>query len=190
MFPTRGEALDRTIEFEAALADLYSEALNSWVVQARPLVIPDLTGQVVNGDPALVAASTPPNPSGVDQTAGVWDQLAVALILAGLSTLWSISLVEAMSALGMDLPDIDLPEGRRPEIPRAVRRAITSTSSVAGADLTDAVRRVESHDRLREARDDFVAKARETLPDAPALVRDKVAAAVRDAGPKPGESPG
>ncbi|QPX62125.1 capsid maturation protease and MuF-like fusion protein [Mycobacterium phage Indlovu] len=190
MFPTRGEALDRTIEFEAALADLYAEALNTWVVQARPLVVPDLAGQVINGDPALVAASTPPNPSGVDQTAGVWDQLATALILAGLSTLWSISLVEAMSALGLELPDIDLPEGRRVQIPRAVNRAITSTSSVARADLTDAVRRVESHDRLREARDDFVAKAREVMPDAPALVRDKVAAAVRDAGPKPGESPG
>lgn len=191
MWPERGEALNRTIEAEAALADLYTEGLNEWVVATLPFVVPNLDGQVVNGDPALVAASSPPSPESVGETGTVWDQISTELILVGLSSLWAISLVEAMEGMEIafpDLPDVDL---SNVAIPTKVMHAITSTSQVTAAEIRQAVARVDADDFLRQARDDFLETRREAVSTAPALMQDKLAAAVRDAGPRPGpETPG
>lgn len=183
MWPQRGEALSRTLECEAALADVYAEALNEWVVATRSMVVPDLAGVMVNGNPALVAASIPPDPDAAGQNAGLWDQLSTTLILACLSTLWSMSLVETMTGLDIPLPDINLGSRPKPTIPAKVSRAITSTSSVARSEVIDAVHRVESHYELRQARDEYIERQRESVAATPTLVRDKVAAAVRDAAP-------
>lgn len=174
MWPERGEALSRTIEAEAALTDVYTEALNAWVTQATPLVIPSLTA----------AGSLPVNPEAVDETAGVWDQLSLELILACLSSLWSLALVEALSGMELPLPDLPSGEARNVRLPGRVTRAITSTSSVATSDILEAVARVDADRDLDQARRDYLEHV--TIPDAPALMRDKVAAAVRDAKPKPG----
>lgn len=191
MWPRRGEALSRTIEAEAALADLYVEALNEWVHAARPLVVPTLDGQVINGDPALVAASVPPNPDSVGETGNVWDQISTGLILVGLSSLWSISLVEALTEMEIafpEIPDVDL---SNVDIATKVLNAITSTSGVTAADIRQAVARVDADDFLRQARDEFLETRREAVSAAPALMQDKLAAAVRDAGPRPGpQTPG
>lgn len=42
MWPLPGEALNRTIEVEAGITDLYAEVLNTWCVQARAAVLPEL----------------------------------------------------------------------------------------------------------------------------------------------------
>ncbi|MBV9869442.1 MAG: hypothetical protein JO214_02350 [Frankiaceae bacterium] len=165
MWPERGEALSRTIEAEAALADLYADALNQWVTSANHAV--------------LVASSAPPNTQAVDQTGQVWDQLASGLILAGLSSLWAISLMEALEGLGIPLPD--LPEDQsKTWVDAKVLRAITTTSDVTRERVLEAVARVDHDDRLREAREDFVARTRPAVAATPAIIREKVAAAVRD----------
>jgi hypothetical protein len=186
VWPRRGEALSRTIEAEAALSELYQDVLNTWVLQVQPLVVPNLAGVMVNGDPALVAASLPPNPDAVDETAGALDQISVELILAGLSSLWALTLVETSEGLELSLPE--LPDDDRPEvnIPLKVQRAILSTSAVERGELFDAAAVVEADDDLRQAREDYLETQRENIIATPALMRDKVAAAVRDAGPKPG----
>ncbi|UXE04386.1 capsid maturation protease [Mycobacterium phage Funsized] len=172
MWPERGDALTRTIEFEAALSDIYADALNQFVVDIRPTV--------------LVAASTPPDPEAVGQNLSIWDQVGVALILAGLSTLWSLSLVEALVGMGLSLPD--LPEGRdrrddSTPIPPKVLRAIAATSDADPDTIREAVERIDADDHLRQTRDDFVAKQRDAVRRTPAAVRDRLAVAVRDATP-------
>ncbi|QWY84357.1 capsid maturation protease and MuF-like fusion protein [Mycobacterium phage Knocker] len=168
MWPERGEALTRTIEYEAALSDLYADALNEFVVAIQPTV--------------LTAASTPPNPEAVDQTLSIWDQVGLALILAGLSTLWSLSLIEALEGLGLSLPDLpDNPDTYA--IPPKVLRAIASTSDVDSDTIREAVSRIEADDYLRQRRDDFVATQRDAVRRTPAAVRDRLAVAVRDATP-------
>ncbi|AYD82007.1 portal protein [Mycobacterium phage Saguaro] len=171
MWPERGEALSRTIEAEAALTDLYSEALLRWLPTVQASVLPSLTA----------AGALPPNPDAVDETAGAWDQLSTELILAGLSSLWALALVETLQGLELSLPNID--PALAVAVPREVIQAITSTSALARADILEAVRRVESDGDLRQARDDFLATQHDYIGATPALVREKLAAAVSDARP-------
>lgn len=169
MWPERGEAIRRTLEAEAALADIYAAALNQWVTAAQPLVVP-----------SLVAATLPPDPDSVEQTSAVWDQLSGELILACVSALWSLSLMEALTGLGLALPEIDAGRAESKHVPVEVIRAITSTSSIAESEIIEAVHRVESDPHLRQARDDYMAGQRETVATAPALMHDKIVAAIRD----------
>lgn len=168
MWPERGEALSRTVEAEAVLSDLYADALNEFVVGVHPVV--------------LTAAATPPNPEAVDQTLSLWDQVGLALILAGLSTLWSLSLVEALTGLELSLPDLP-DDAPMPDIPGQVIRSITRTTEYESDAVFEAVRRVEADDHLRMARDDFIEREREMVRRTPAAIRDRVAVAVRDATP-------
>ncbi len=182
MWPERGEALSRTIEAEAVLADIYATALNQFVVDIRPNILGDLSGHVINGDPALVAAATPPNPEAVEETTPVWDQIAMALILAGLSSLWSLSLFETSLDLGISLPSPG-DEYENPFIPDPVLRAITTATNYTREQVAEAVATVDSDDGLRLAREDFIATQRETASRPPAMVRDRLAVAVRDVTP-------
>ena len=176
MWPLPGEALNRTIEVEAGIADLYAEVLNTWCVQARAAVLPTLTTSENN---ALTAdGSLPPEPGGIDETAGFWDQHSTELILAGMSNLYALSLVEGMEGMDIPLPDINLSGRERPVIPAAVVRSVTSTSSVAEADIQRAADIVESVPELRQARDDFVAAQRPDVQAVPKVVQAKVQAAV------------
>lgn len=180
MWPLAGDALSRTLECEAALADVYAEALNKWVIDAAPLVVPTLDGKVVNGDPALVAASLPVNPDATEQTSDNWNHLSTETVLTCLSVLWCLALIESMDGLGIDPPEI-VADAAKIVIAAAVIRAITSTSSVKRAEIIDAVTRVESDAHLRSARDDFLASQRSAVAAAPTLIRDKVASAIREA---------
>ena len=176
MWPLPGEALNRTIEVEAGIADLYAEVLNTWCVQARAAVLPELATS--ENDVLTAAGSLPPEPGGIDETAGFWDQHSTELILAGMSSLWALSLVEGMEGLEIPLPEINL-QGRAPQaIPAAVSRAITSTSEVAAADIRRAVDIVESVPELRQARDDYVDTQRPVVAAVPSVVQDKVRQAI------------
>ncbi|QGH75260.1 portal protein [Mycobacterium phage Quesadilla] len=170
MFPERGEALNRTIEFEAALAEVYMDVLNGWVAHVRPLVLPSLTA----------AGELPPDPAALDQNAGALDQPSGELILAVLATLWALSLVETSEALEISLPELpDL----IPQLPREVLRPVTSTSDLSARRVREAVAVIEADDDLRMARDDFIETQRERVESVPALVREKVEAAVAEARP-------
>ncbi|UVK59486.1 capsid maturation protease [Mycobacterium phage Austelle] len=176
MWPLPGEALNRTIEVEAGIADLYAEVLNTWCVQARAAVLPELATS--ENDVLTAAGSLPPEPGGIDETAGFWDQHSTELILAGMSNLYALSLVEGMEGMEIPLPDIDLTGRKAQVIPPAVMRSITSTSSVAEADIRRAADIVESVPELRQARDDFVAAQRPDVVAVPKVVQAKVQAAV------------
>ena len=184
MWPTWGEALSRTIEAETVLADIYATALNEFVVAVRPNVLGDITGIVFNGDPSLIAATTPPNPEAVDETAPVWDQIAMGLILAGLSSLYALSVFETSFDLGISLPDVpdDLVI---PTIPAPVLRALTATTSYTPDQVAEAVAAVEADDDLRMGRDDFLATQREAVARPPAMLRNRLAAAVAEVTPEP-----
>ena len=176
MWPMPGEALNRTIEVEAGITDLYADVLNAWCVEARQGVLPTLPTS--ENDILTAAGSLPPEPGGSDEAAGFWDQHSTELILAGVSTLWALSLIEAMDGLEINLPGIDL-QGREPTaIPAAVVRSITSTSEVAADELRKAVDTVDSVPELRQARDDYVATQRAAVAAVPSVVQDKVTAAV------------
>lgn len=176
MWPLPGEALNRTIEVEAGITDLYAEVLNTWCVQARAAVLPELATS--ENDVLTAAGSLPPEPGGIDETAGFWDQHSTELILAGMSNLYALSLVEGMEGMEIPLPDIDLTGRKAQVIPPAVMRSITSTSSVAEADIQRAADIVESVPELRQARDDFVAAQRPDVVTVPKVVQAKVQAAV------------
>ena len=181
MWPERGEALTRTIEFEDALSDLYAEGLNRYVVDVHPLVVPSLT-----------AATLPPNPDAVEETTGTWDQLASSLILAGLSTLWVLALLETLEGLGIPMPSLPDVSARRPAptVPPEVLRSVTRhTTSITRGEVLEAVEVIENDDELRMARDDFLETQREIVARPPAMIRDRVTAAVRDVTPEPTASP-
>jgi hypothetical protein len=171
MWPERGEALSRTIECEAALTEVYALALNTWVVATEPFVVS-----------SLVAASLPPEPDSVTETASVWDQLSSELILACLSSLWALSVVEASEGLEIDLPEFD-ENVITPSISVKVVNAITSTSEVATDELVSAIARVEADPFLLAARDEYLDSQRPSVASTPTLMRDRVVAAVRDATP-------
>lgn len=178
MFPEPGEAINRTIEAEAALTDLYSEALNQWVAATAAFVVPDLAGVMVNGDPSLVAATIPPDPDGVAETSGVWDQLSEELILAGLATIYALSVYEAMNALGVDLPSAR--RGASQDSPaQPVIDAIVRTTQATEAEITVAHRLVADDPHMSQASADLIDSQREIVAAAPGMMRDKIEEAVR-----------
>ncbi|QFP94631.1 portal protein [Mycobacterium phage LilMcDreamy] len=180
MFPEPGEALNRTIEAEAALTDLYAEALNQWVTRTEPFVIP-----------SLVAATLPPDPDAVAETSGVWDQLSEELILAGMSTIFALSVYEAASALGVELPSARLgASGDTP--PQPVIDSIRRTTGVTDDEIISAYRAVTTDPTLSQASADVIDSQREVVAATPGIVRDKLEAAMEDSirdAPAPTEQP-
>jgi len=167
MFPEPGEAINRTIEAEAALTDLYSEALNQWVSATVGFVLPGLT-----------AASLPPDPDAVGQTSGVWDQLSEELILAGLLSIYGLSVVEAMNALEVPLPVASLGESRERPAQRVID-SIVRTTEATEAEIVFAHRLIAADPHLSQASVDFIESQRGAVSMTPGLMRDKVAAAVQ-----------
>lgn len=190
MWPKRGEAVNRTIEAEAVLTDLWAEVLNQWAPTLPEFVLPVLTA----------AADPPPDPNAVSQNSAALEALVAELIVTGLAALWCLSIVEAAAGLGIVLPG--LPElgtvVDRPALDPRVMRVITRTSSVTKAEVNRALDVVESTHSLREARNEFVESQRTEVNNRiETLVRDKVAMAVREAetdtkriAPAQTESPG
>lgn len=183
MWPEPGEALSRTLEAEDVLADIYATALNRWVAEVRPFVVPDLAGQVINGDPALVAAGVPPDPDQVGSGQGLWDQLSTELILACLSILWAMSVVESVRGLGISIPKFDLSKFKIPRYDRAVYAALTRTTSTTRSEIEQAEAYVQDSPELTAFREDYLDTRRESVRRTPEAVRDKLAIVARDASP-------
>ena len=174
MYPELGEALNRTIEAEAALADLYAEALNQWVTSTAGFVLPSLT-----------AATLPPDPDAVVETSGEWDQLTEVLILSGLSAIYALSIYEAASSMDIPLPSASLGASRARELPEAVVSSLVRTTSATVEEIEQAWERVQGNSHLKQACDDFIESQRPTVAATPSIMRDKAAAAMRSATPEP-----
>lgn len=182
MWPDPGEALSRTVEAEGAIADLYAESLRRWAPSARAAVLPSLT-----------AAALPPDPAAVQQQQVVdeWSTATETVIVAGVALLWTAALVEAMDALGIPLPELPTERSDRQAYvavreafmeDRAVVRTILAAVDMTRDQLADAFDVVEATTSLRAARDLVVDAQRESAAHIPAVVSEKMAAAVREVG--------
>ncbi|QBI96466.1 capsid maturation protease and MuF-like fusion protein [Mycobacterium phage Donny] len=170
MFPEPGEAINRTIEAEAALADLYAEALNQWVAETAGYVLPEL--------PTLTAATLPPDPNAVVETSGRWDQLAETLILSGLVGIFALSIFEAASALDIELPSASLGASRARELPDVVVKSLVRTTEATVEEIERAWEIVQGDPHLKQACDDFIETQRPTVAATPSIMSAKVQSAM------------
>lgn len=161
-WPGRGEALDRTIEGERAITDLFAEALRRWAPAARVAVLPSLT-----------AAALPPDPAAVSQTQAVWDQQSHTVIYTGLGILWAVAVYEATVGLGDQVAD-----SVTPDVDTAVLGIVLASLLMKRDDVLAAVAHVESTPALKAARDEFLAAKQSDIAATPFRVQAKVEAAL------------
>ncbi|WP_263999408.1 phage minor head protein [Mycobacterium yunnanensis] len=174
-------ALSRTLEAEAALSDLYAEALRRWLPTVRPAALPSLT-----------AAALPPDPEAAQQQQAVdqWSATTETVIAAGVALLWTAAFVEALDALGIPLPELPTDRLDRtstigvrlsamddPVVVRTILAAVAMTES----QLEAAFDRVEHNPQLAARRDEAVDAQRTRAAGVPGAVTMKIAAAVRNA---------
>jgi len=172
MWPEPGEALDRTIEVEDAVADLYAEALRRWAPTARAAVLPSLT--------AAAGDQPPPDPNAVASTQDAWDAIAAAVILTGLGLVWAVAYAEAADALGIERPDVDPDAPAPPELDPAVLKIVTRTSDADARDVRADYARVHASPQASAAVDEFVAARRPLTEGFTGLVRETLTAAVNN----------
>ncbi|CAA0134565.1 Uncharacterised protein [Mycolicibacterium vanbaalenii] len=175
MWPDPGEALSRIISAEAAIADLYREALRRWLPAARAAV--GLTA----------AAAPPPDPNAVGETQAQWEEHAEQVVLAGLLALWAAAFVEASDSLGAEINIPDLPGSDRepPDAPPSRIDAAVLDIVARHADMTpdqvaNSVARVQAAPGVGEHATDFVAARRPAAYTIPGRVSEKLAAELAD----------
>lgn len=171
MWPGRGEALDRTILAEQAVADLFSEALRRWLPSARAAVLPALTAAA--GDPL------PPDPDGIGAVADEWEDIAAAVILGGFGLLWAVTYWEAADGLGIDLPDPDPDSPDRVMPDKAAARIVAATTGHTPRDILDRHAQVTADPAAAAAAADFTDTQRPAIAAIPGLIRDTLTATVQ-----------
>lgn len=180
MWPEPGEAIDRTIGFEATVEDLYAEALRRWHPALKATVLPSLTA----------AGELPPDANAAQEQAGTqWQDIAEWTVIAGTTLLWVAAVYEAYQ--GLEIPWPGLPEDmsradRQATI--AIREALMEDTTVVRTvlahtglergELADIFDAVDNDASLAAALDEVVIAARRRVDQVPADVREKVAAAV------------
>lgn len=174
MWPDRGEALSRTIEAEAAVADLYAEALRRWAPDARAAALPSLL-TVAGVNNGLVASTLPPDPEAIAQTQSMWDQHADEIIVTGLGILWAVAVYETVIGLGGTITDAAVPDLSTVALGIVLASVILNRNAVL-----EAVAHVDATPALSAARDEFMARRRESISTTPGLVRKKVEVALAD----------
>jgi hypothetical protein len=176
MWPDPGEALSRTVEAEAAVSGLYAEALARWMPTARDAVLPSLAGLMVNGDPALIASTLPPDPAALTQAQSVWDEHTDQVIVAGLSILWAVAVYETVTELGETIAD-----AVTPDLDTVVLGIVLlSLIGLSRKDVQAAVAHVDATPALAAARADFLEQRRGDIAAVPGRVAGKVQAALAD----------
>jgi hypothetical protein len=161
MWPKRNEALNRTVEGEALVEDLYREALRRWLPQARAEMVPTLTAAALSPDPGAAASAQ-----------SAWDRIAAEVIVAGLGLLWATSFVGAALGMGVPLPPMPPPRRRRPDddLDSAAVRIVAAHTGMTRAEVVNAGLRVADDPASREARDAYVDGQREQVARVPAQV--------------------
>lgn len=181
MWPDPGEALSRHMAAEAAVEDLYAEALRRWHPTLKAAVLP-----------ALTAATLPPNPEAAQEQAGdEWLAVAATVVVGGAALLWAASAIEAMLGMGIPLPPLPAMRADRQRVIDArevamadttvVRTVLKALDEVNVTELADMVDLVESSPVLAAARDEFVEHQRERVAELPAAVAAKVELAATQA---------
>ncbi|BBY78856.1 hypothetical protein MPUL_00140 [Mycolicibacterium pulveris] len=169
MWPRQGEALSRTIEAEAAIADLYAEALRRWAPAARAAVLPSLTA---------AATELPPNPEGLGQAQSAWDEHAEQIILAGVAVLWAAAAYEAATGLGT-VPAAAA-AAVTPQVSTVVLGIVLASLLMPREEVLEAVAFVDADPALRVARDEYIAAKRAQVAATPQLVQAKLEKTLAD----------
>src|SRR6476620_8800821 len=77
MWPPYSDALNLSLDAEAALEELYVRALRRWASQARAVALPTLPEDEL-----------PPDPDAVTQTQSQWEIVLAAVVMPGVAALW------------------------------------------------------------------------------------------------------
>lgn len=174
MWPEIGDAVNRTVQAEAALNDVYALALTRWSPSLEAAVLPTLTA----------SGQLPPDPAAVAETQQVWDQLTQELILVGLSMVWAMSFDEASDSLST-VPALvvaaQLLSSR--DVDPDVVRIVAAASGAEPAEVLKVYSSVRADSRLAATMDDFVETQRAVAQAVPAQVQLAIESAVRDATP-------
>jgi len=182
MWPTPGEALSHTIDAEAAVADLYAEALRRWAPHGRAAVLPSLDATVVTGESGIVASTLPPDPDALERTQSIWDEIAEAVILGGLGLLWAVTFVRARRALGLAVPESgDVDEVLDTDSVPVDASALSIVARAADAtptEVREAAAAVRAVAAPRQAVEDFTATRRQVVSATLGVVRKTVSVAV------------
>lgn len=163
MWPERGEALDHTIRVEAAVSDLYAEALRRWAPTASASILP-----------ALTASTLPPEPAAMAQTQTVWDQHADEIIAAGLAIVWAVAVCETAKQFGEN------PDAATPDVSTIALGIVLGSLLIPEREVLEAVGYVNNTPALAAARDQFLEVKRAEIARTPQIVQAKVEAAINN----------
>lgn len=172
----RGDAVSRQIPVERAVEALYAESFRRWVPTIRAGVLPALTA----------AGALPPDPSAADdQTAQQgWSDTTRDVVLAGIGLLWAATVYEAMTSLGLPIPDLpSLPKNRRTytylldDVDGKALDIVAEAVTLSRAEIAEAVARIDNTPVLAQIRDDMLAAETQRADHMAAVVQDKLAVA-------------
>ena len=187
MWPLPGEALDRTVLAEQAIADLYREAFSRWAPEAATAVLPSL-GLTAATDPEPQQEELPPDTAALTTatTTGAWLSTAELVVIAGVGLLWAVAVVEAMEALGIPLPSLPDLDRAAPVVDARVMRIVNrSVPDMTPEQIQRAAEIVDASPALTAARDSVLEEHRAEVEKIPALLQAKVEAAVQAAQLEP-----
>lgn len=178
MWPEPGEALSRTIAAEAAVEDLFAEAFRRWAPTAAAVAIPTLADRMVNGGPALIAATLPPDPDALanGEAQSAWEQHAEQVVLAGLLALWAVSYLEASDGLGIDLPNLPESPDSPPAFDAAAAQIVAAHTDLTPKQVIEAASRTQ----IVPGASEFVDSRRPDVFAAPTRVQHQLSAALDD----------
>ncbi|QNL30136.1 capsid maturation protease and MuF-like fusion protein [Gordonia phage Mariokart] len=157
---------------EAAIERLYRNALDEWVVRIEPFVLPSLTA----------SGELPPDPDAAanEQSSTLWMQIADGLILGGLSTLWAVTMIDALQQSGQEIPEApaEIPAAAMPD--EAAIGVVADELDIEREEARRAVMAIEGDPALRAKRDEIMANARDLVSRTPQTVLGKMTSAVKD----------
>ncbi|WAB09186.1 hypothetical protein SEA_LITTLEMUNCHKIN_10 [Gordonia phage LittleMunchkin] len=165
------QTVEASIAAEAAMERLYRYALSEWAVKVEPFVLPSLTA----------SGELPPDPDAASNEAATasWMEIAADFVLAGITTLWAVSMIDAMRQSGQDIPEPG--EVDRDRVPdEVVLIAIAEELGLKREDVRASVLSIESDPTLRKRSDAILASTRELVSRTPQAVRAKMATATKE----------
>lgn len=167
MWPANGDAVNRTIEGEQALEDLYAEALRRWAPEVQAKVLPSLT-----------AGGLPPDPDAVTEAQASWDATAEATVVVGAGLLWGMTLWHTYDGLGIPFPEAPPLPGPPVEYDPAALRAVARATEASEREVREIAAKVTADAALRAERDRVIDSHRTLASRIPGTIRVKLASAL------------
>lgn len=167
------QTLTASLAAENAVERLYRESLGEWTVRVEPFVLPSITA----------SGELPPDPDAAasEQATSMWMGIAEGLIIGGISTIWAVTMIDALRQSGQDVPDApeSLPDGSvMPD--EAAIIAVADEMDIEREEARAAVMAIEGDPKLRAQADEIKATTRELVSRTPQAVLGKMRSAIKD----------